>query len=98
VYHGAVPDQTAAAAADTGGQPSVSPHWEFVYRVAERFGIPAVILGFVLYWARTDLIQPLLDAHFQFLHKISDAHEKQSDKLGDIGEKLDTLIRVQEGR
>lgn len=73
-------------------------HWEFFYRVAERFGIPVVILGFVLYWARTDLIQPLLDAHFQFLHKIEDAHEKQAENLGEIGSKLDTLIRVQEGR
>jgi hypothetical protein len=97
VFHGTVPNQAAAAAASASGSPTVSPHWEFVYRVAERFGIPAVILGFVLYWARTDLIQPLLDAHFQFLHKIGDAHEKQADKLGDISDKLDTLIRVQRG-
>jgi len=98
VYHGNVPDQAAAAAGNAAGPPPVSPHWEFVYRAAERFGIPVVILGFVLWWARNDLIQPLLDAHFQFLDKISDAHEKQSDRLSDIGEKLDTLIRVQEGR
>lgn len=86
MYHGQMPA--------AGDGPPVNPHWEFLYRAGERFGIPVLILGFVLWWARNDLIQPLLDAHFQFLHKISDAHEKQVGELNNIGEKLDTLIRV----
>lgn len=77
-----------------GDTPAVNPHWEFCYRVAERFGIPVVLLGFVLYWAKHDVVQPLLDAHFNFIEKISVAHERQADELVNIGEKLDTLIRV----
>lgn len=77
------------------GDPApVSPHWEFFYRVAERFGIPVVVLMFVLYWAKHDVVQPLLDAHFNFIQKITSAHERQADELVNIGEKLDTLIRV----
>lgn len=76
----------------------VSPHWEFFYRVAERFGIPAVVLLFVLYWARNDLIQPLLDAHFGFLDKITNAHDKHVEELQNIGDKLDTLIRLSDDK
>lgn len=86
MYHGSVPGDPAPGQA--------SHHWEFLYRVAERFGIPVVILAVVLWWARNDMIQPLLDAHFQFLNKMSDAHEKQVGELNSIGEKLDTLIRL----
>jgi hypothetical protein len=49
---------------------------------------------FVLWWARNDLIQPLLDAHFGFLDKITNAHDKLVEELQNIGSKLDTLIRI----
>lgn len=81
---------------DTAGQ--VSPHSEFLYRVAERFGIPVVLLVIVLWWARNDLIQPLLDAHFSFLGKITTAHERHTEELQNIGAKLDTLIRVSDDK
>lgn len=76
----------------------MKPHWEFIARMAERFGIPVVILSFVLWWARNDLIQPLLDAHFGFLDKMSAAHEKQTEELRNIGSKLDTLIDVHDDK
>lgn len=101
MYAGQLPPNPQASNSAANAGPAISPvnhHWEFAYRTAERFGIPVVILSAVLWWARNDMIQPLLDAHFNFIHKISDAHEKQVEKLGEIGEKLDTLIRVQEKR
>jgi len=82
------------ARSDTHSQ--VSPHAEFLYRVAERFGIPVVLLVIVLWWVRNDLIQPLLDAHFSFLVKISSQHEQHTEELRGIGSKLDTLIKVAE--
>lgn len=81
-----------------GDPPPVSPHWEFFYRVAERFGIPVVVLMFVLYWAKHDIVAPLLDAHFSFIQKITNAHERQADELVSIGEKLDTLIKISDDK
>lgn len=80
--------------ASTQSNRQVNPAWEFFYRVAERFGIPVVLLVLVLLWVRTDLVQPLLDAHFGFLNKITVAHDKHTEELQNIGQKLDTLIRV----
>ena len=83
------------AAMPAGPDPAqVNSHQEFFYRVAERFGIPVVLLILVLWWAKNDLVQPLLDAHFTFINKISLAHDKQVQELSGIGDKLDTLIRV----
>jgi hypothetical protein len=91
--------QGSTATANSDAQsPQVTPHLEFLYRVAERFGVPVVILVIVLWWVRNDLVQPLLDAHFQFLDKITEAHEKQAGELSGISSKLDTLIRVQDGK
>jgi len=87
MFHAAMPN----AGPDT---PQVNQHQEFFYRVAERFGIPVVLLVLVLWWAKNDLVQPLLDAHFTFINKISSAHDKQVEELSGIGDKLDTLIRV----
>lgn len=71
---------------------------DFAYRVAERFGVPVALLIIVLWWARNDLIQPLLDAHFNFLGKITSSNEKHTEELQKIGSKLDTLIRIQDGK
>lgn len=79
---------SGAAEEVTGGLLSVA------MRIGERFGIPVVLLSVVLWWARTDLIQPLLDAHFSFLDRITNAHDKHVEELRNIGSKLDTLIRV----
>lgn len=73
----------------------INPHWEFFYRVAERFGIPAVILFFVLYWARNDLIQPLLDAHFSFIEKVTQSNDDHTSELQNISRKLEELIEVE---
>jgi hypothetical protein len=87
-----------ASAGPGAARQEVGPLYEFGYRVAERFGIPAVLLVIVLWWARTDLIQPLLDAHFSFLGKISTAQEKHVSELQNIGDKLDTLIRISDDK
>jgi hypothetical protein len=87
----------AADAPDEIGPRQVVPSTsEFLLRVAERFGVPVVLLCIVLYWARTDLIQPLLDAHFSFLGKITEANEQHTEELRGIGDKLERLIRVTE--
>lgn len=70
------------------------PTVELLYRTAERFGVPVVLLVLVLYWARNDLVGPLLDAHFEFINTIKQAHEKHTDQLQELGVKLDKLIDV----
>jgi hypothetical protein len=91
---GGIYEAEAEPQASPESRRQVNPAWEFFYRVAERFGIPVVLLVLVLLWVRTDLVQPLLDAHFGFLDKISKAHDAHTEELQNIGQKLDTLIRV----
>jgi hypothetical protein len=85
---------TAATAAGDSDLPKVSPIVDTLYRVAERFGVPVVLLLLVLWWARSDIVQPLLDAHFSVVGKIVEGQKEHSDKLESIGRKLDELIRV----
>lgn len=63
-------------------------------RVAERFGLPVVLLLLVLWWARNDIVQPLLDAHFNFIDKVVDGQERHSQEVSELGDKLDTLIQI----
>lgn len=67
---------------------------ELIYRTAEKFGIPLTLLMLVLWWARNDIVQPLLVAHFEVVGKLTDAHKNHTEELKNIGEKLDTLIDV----
>lgn len=83
---------TDHGAADNAGK--VTGPTEFLYRVAERFGLPVVILLLVLWWARTDIVQPLLDAHFTVVGKIVDGQREHTDRLDSIGRKLDELINI----
>ncbi len=67
---------------------------EILYRAVERFGVPVVLLAVVLWWARTDLIQPLMDSHFEFIDTIKQAHIEHTKELGVISTKLTELIEV----
>lgn len=67
---------------------------EFLFRVAEKFGLPVVILVLVLWWARHDVVQPLLDAHFAVVGKIVEGQQEHAEQLTHIGRQLDELIRV----
>jgi len=80
--------------AEPAGDHKVTPHAEFLYRVAEKFGLPVVILIMVLWWARTDIVQPLLDAHFDLIKQITAGQREQTQQLGNLGRKLDELISV----
>jgi len=68
---------------------------EFFYRVAERFGMPVVILIMVLWWARTDIVQPLLDGHFTLIKKITEGQDAQVKHLDMLNTKMDRLINIQ---
>lgn len=92
------PVAAAAHAAESDRHPQVSPGAEFLYRVAERFGLPVVILVLVLYWARTDIVQPLLDAHFGFIRTIVEGQQEHSRHMQEVGRKLDELIDIQSSR
>ena len=70
----------------------------WMLKVAERFGLPVVILLLVLWWARTDVVQPLLDAHFSFIEKIIDGQERHADEVREVGKKIDQLIEVSRGK
>lgn len=76
----------------------VNPGTEFLYRVAERFGLPVVILVMVLWWARTDIVQPLLDAHFDLIRSITEGQRQEQQQLDSLGRKLDELISVSSQR
>lgn len=90
--------QTTAAAVvvspDDNKNGKVSGMSELLLRVAERFGLPVVILMLVLWWARTDIVQPLLDAHFDMIRHITEAQQVQSRHLENLGRKMDELITV----
>lgn len=68
---------------------------EFLYRVAERFGLPVLILLLVLWWARTDIVAPLMNAHFQAISAIVDGQEKHTESIESLGRKLDELISIE---
>lgn len=63
-------------------------------RLMERFGLPVAILLLVLWWARTDVVQPLLDAHFTVVNKIVDGQQRHSDEVKEVGKKIDRLIEI----
>lgn len=92
----ASPSATGAVGGDqgmpNGGLPAAK--YELLQRAVERFGVPVVLLAIVLWWARNDLVQPLLNAHFEFIGKITEAHNQHTNELRTIGDKLDELIHV----
>lgn len=67
-------------------------------RVAERFGVPVVILVLVLWWARNDVVQPLLDAHFGFINRIVEGQERHTREIEGVVERLDRLIEITESQ
>jgi len=60
----------------------------------QRFGLPLVMLTVILWWAKNDIVMPLLQAHFEVVQQIVTGQREHSDRLERIGEKLDELIRV----
>lgn len=68
---------------------------ETIVKAIQQFGLPLVMLGVILWWAKNDLVQPLLDAHFQVIGKIIEGQQEHGEKLDGLGDKLDELIRLQ---
>lgn len=69
-------------------------HTETFLRMAQQFGLPLVMLAVILWWAKNDVVMPLLNAHFEVVEQIVRGQKEHTDRLGEIGEKLDELIRV----
>ena len=67
---------------------------EAVLKAVERFGLPLVMLVLILWWAKNDVVTPLLNAHFEVVEQIVRGQNEHSEKLDTIGSKLDELIRV----
>jgi hypothetical protein len=65
-----------------------------VVKVVERFGLPLVMLAVILWWAKNDVVMPLLNAHFEVVEQIVRGQKDHGEKLDTIGSKLDELIRV----
>lgn len=65
-----------------------------LFKAVERFGLPLVMLAVILWWAKNDVVKPLLDAHFEVVEQIVRGQKEHSEKLDTIGGKLDELIRV----
>jgi hypothetical protein len=67
---------------------------ESLFKAVERFGLPLVMLAAILWWAKNDVVMPLLNAHFEVVEQIVRGQKDHSEKLDTIGTKLDELIRV----
>jgi hypothetical protein len=67
---------------------------ENLFKTVERFGLPLVMLAVILWWAKNDVVKPLLDAHFEVVEQIVRGQKDHSERLDTIGSKLDELIRV----
>lgn len=73
---------------------ALSPYAEFMLRVAERFGVPTVLLVLVVWWVKADIVQPLMTAHFDTVNKIVAGQSEHTRGLQSLGDKLDKLIQV----
>lgn len=74
--------------------PSLNPYADFLLRVAERFGVPTVLLCLVVWWVNAEVVKPLMSAHFDVVDKIVAGQERHTEELQLLGSKLDELIRV----
>jgi len=83
-------EHTAAASATTDKANPIGG--EFLLRTAERFGVPVVLLLLLLWWARTDIVQPLLNVHFEMVERITEGQNAHTKGLEGLGRKLDELI------
>lgn len=79
------PEEVAAGAPAT---------WHFVYKAAERFGVATMVMLAVLWYVRTDLIKPLLEAHYEFIDKIVDGQEAHTEEIKSVNQRLDEMIRI----
>jgi len=64
---------------------------DYLYRAAEKFGAPTLMLCGVLFWIRTDFVKPLLDAHYDFVNEIKESSRDHNEKL----DRLIDLLRSQ---
>ena len=67
---------------------------ESVLKAVERFGLPLVMLAAILWWAKNDVVMPLLNAHFEGVEQIVRGQKDPGEKLDTISDKLEELIRV----
>jgi hypothetical protein len=67
---------------------------ENLTRLAQQVGLPMAMLAIILWWAKQDIVTPLLNAHFEVIGKIVEGQNKHTERLDAIGDKLDELIRV----
>jgi hypothetical protein len=70
----------------------------FLYRAAERFGVATVIMLAVLWYVRTDIIKPLLDAHYEFIGKIVEGQEQHTSEIKSVNARLDEMIQIFKGQ
>lgn len=95
---GATATATASKAANDSASMDTPPVGPYLLRVAERFGVPVVIMVLVLWWARNDVVQPLLDAHFGFINRIVEGQERHTREIEGVVERLDRLIEITESQ
>jgi hypothetical protein len=86
---------TTVQTADTSPL-DTSPITGTLVKLGERFGVPVVLLLLVLWWARNDVVQPLLDAHFDFIETIVAGQKQHTVEIQGVTDRLDRLIELQE--
>lgn len=68
---------------------------ETFLRMAQQFGLPLVMLGLILWWAKNDVMMPLLKAHFDVVDRIVLGQKEHTERLEEISGQLEKLIEIQ---
>lgn len=68
---------------------------ETFLRMAQQFGLPLVMLGLILWWAKNDVMMPLLKAHFDVVDRIVTGQKEHTERLEEISGQLEKLIEIQ---
>jgi hypothetical protein len=88
---------TKTYAVQTDSSPlDTSPITGTLIKLGERFGVPVVLLLLVLWWARNDVVQPLLETHFDFIETIVEGQKQHTIEIRGVTDRLDKLIELQE--
>ena len=72
-----------------------------LFRVADRFGVPCVILAVVLYFGREaaialhdSVVEPVVQSHVEFLESTKETMAKQADTLQELAKGQQEIQQV----
>jgi hypothetical protein len=72
--------------------------YERLLRIAERWGWPLVLSMAVLWFARVDVILPMVDAHSRFLEELTVSHREIARSQVEISRLVEDQARTLEAQ